>query len=231
MTWRPWVIASLLVLAALVNGTLLYFEVIPSRQVEQGETNLNERLKNLTYIPGNRRANFQAMGMDVDLAEATASNFNRFSRQREKFERLLDEQAPELSRVLCPAELPQPYGAMSILVYEENGVRRVVDPATLRQFEHQKWFDASLVYPIYNAYERTPNRRAEATIMGVSAALLGMEEDALEGRSPFSSGVLGSWGFSNLSSQQPRVRQLVIEYFSLMHFLTELANTGDGICA
>jgi hypothetical protein len=32
MTWRPWIIASLLILSVLVNGTLLFFERIPSRR-------------------------------------------------------------------------------------------------------------------------------------------------------------------------------------------------------
>jgi hypothetical protein len=107
----------------------------------------------------------------------------------------------------------------------------VVDPVTLKTLERQTWYDASLVPALYDQYERTANRKAEATIMAVSSALLGMEGQALEGQSPWSSGVLGSWGFSRLEAQQPRVRRLVIEYFALMHFLTELANGQDGICA
>jgi hypothetical protein len=230
--WRPWIIASLLILAVLVNGMLLVNERIPSQLAEVEVEAADERLKNLQYNAGNRRANLQVMGLSVELAEDTANHYSRFARQAERFEQLLEEQATELTPVLCPAQLPQPYAALSVLVYEENGVRYVVDPMTVKQLERQPWYDASLVPALYDQYERTANRRAEATIMAVSAALLGMEEDALEGQSPWSRGVLGSWGFSRLESQQPRVRRLVIEYFSLMHFLTELANDPqDGICS
>jgi hypothetical protein len=211
---------------------LLLKERIPTRQAAADVTTADERLKNLSYVAGTRRANLQQMGMSAELAEDTAKNYARFARQTEKFERLIEEQATELTSILCPSQLPQPYAAMAILVFEENGTRYVVDPVTLRQFERQPWFDASLVPTLYEAYEKTPNRRAEATLMAVSAALLGMEEPALDGRSPWSRGVIGSWGFSRLESRQPKIRQLVIEYFSLMHFLTELANDpNDGICA
>jgi hypothetical protein len=230
LIWRPWIIAALLIIAVLVNGMLLVNERIPAKIAEVEVETSDERLKNLAYTAGNRRANFQVMGMSVDLAEDTANHYSRFARQAERFDGLLEEQATELTPLLCPGRLPQPYAALAVLVFEENGVRYVVDPTTIKQLEPQKWFDASLVPALYDQYERTPNRRAEATLMAVSAALLGMEEDALEGQSPWSRGVLGSWGFSRLEAQQPRVRRMVIEYFSLMHFLTELANGQDGIC-
>lgn len=230
MIWRPWIIISLLIVAVLIDALLVVNERLPLKPTETELSSSNERLKNIQYTSGTRRANFEVMGMSPDLANDTANQFSRFAKQTEKFKQLLDEQSSELFSVLCPSELPQPYSALAYLVYEENGTRYVVEPDTLRQFERQPWFDASLVPALYNEFERTPNRRNEATIMAISAVLLNREGAALDGESPWSRSALGSWGFARLEKREPKVRRLVIEYFALMHFLTELANTEKGIC-
>ncbi len=233
MTFRPWLVLGLVCVAVVVNAVLLYQEKIPSVTVAPEVRKIEEKLRTMDYMPSNRRANFQTMGMDFDMAEATANHISRFQRQEEKFRRLMDEQAAEVSDVLCPTTgLPQPYAALQYLVYEENGIRYVVDPLTMKRFEGQPWFGASLVPALYDHFERTERRKAEATLMAVSAALLNREVDALDGTSPWSLGVLGGWGFGRLVKQDPRVRTLAIEYFALMHFLTEIANTPQkGICS
>lgn len=231
MIWRPWVVTALLITAVLFNALLLYQERIPSRVAETEVVTTDERLKNLQYNAGTRRDNFKLMGMGFDLAESTANQFSRFEKQKGKLERLLDEQASELIGVLCPGELPQPYSALSILVVDENGTRNVVDAVTLVRFEPQPWYAASNVDGLYDRFERTKDRRADATLMAVSAVLLNQESAALDGESPWSTGVVGTWGFGRLQKRSPKVTQLAIEYFALMHFLTELANTKKGICS
>ena len=37
--------------------------------------------------------------------------------------------------------------------------------------------------------------------------------------------------FPRLVKREPRVQALAVEYFALMHFVTELANLKSGICA
>ena len=66
--------------------------------------------------------------------------------------------------------------------------------------------------------------------MGISSLLLGLEDDALDGHSPWSTGMMGTWGWSPLKKTYPASEMLVIQYFSLMHYLTELANVRNGIC-
>lgn len=233
MTWRPWIISAMLILVVVVNGMLLVKEQLPS--IDQGPevSKIQEKLRSLQYLPGSRRANFSdAMGMSPDLADAAVKQISRFDKQAEKFERLLEEQAAELVDVFCPSDrVPQPYAALSYLVFQENNARYVVDPIALRRFEHQPWYDASLVPALYDQFERTESRKQEATVMAVSAALLNREADALDGTAPWSLSLMGSWGFTRLESREPRVTRLVVEYFALMHFLTELANTNSGICA
>lgn len=232
MTWRPWVIAALMILALLINGMLLINENIPDPEDAPEVRKIEERLRTLQYLPSNRRANFQVMGMDFDMAEASANHISRFQRQQDKFVRMLDEQAAEVVDVFCPSErVPQPYAALAYLVYEENDIRYVLDPLTMKNFERQPWFDAALVPALYDHFERTEARKSEATVMAVGASLLNLEEDALDGRSPWSLGLVGGWGFTRLVKKEPRVRTMAIEYFALMHFLTELANTQRGICS
>lgn len=232
MTWRPWVIAGLMILAVLVNGMLVINERIPSPEEVADVKKIEEKLRTLQYLPNNRRANFQTMGMSFDLSEAAASHIGRFDRQGEKFYRLLEEQAAELEEVFCPSPgLPQPYAALAYLVYEENGARYVVDPITVRRFERQPWFDRALVPALYDHFERTETRKPDATLMAVAAAVLDREEDALDGVPPWSLGLIGSWGFPKLEKRTPRITRLAVEYFALMHFITEIANLQRGICS
>jgi hypothetical protein len=231
LIWRPWIVAALLISVGLIDALLLFNEQIPSQQAEAELRAADERLRSLQYIAGQRRNNLVVMGMSPELADATAEQIGRLAKHTEKFERLLNEQASEVASSLCPSDLPQPYAALSFLVYEENGKRYVVDAASLLRFERQPWFDAAYVPTLYDHFERTVDRRGDATLMAISAALLNREEAALEGESPWSSGVFGGWGFDRLQSKDPKIRTLAIEYFSLMHYLTELANAQKGICA
>lgn len=233
MIWRPWIVSALLILAGVVNAMLLLKEQIPTIEKTPELVKSQEILKIISYLPNSRRANFtDVMGLRPELADAAANQISRYDRQGERFARLLEDQAAELVDVFCPSErLPQPYAALSYLVEEENGIRRVVDATTLVRFERQAWYDRSLVPALYDRFERTESRKQEATVMAVSAALLGREADALDGVSPWSQSLMGSWGFSRLESREPRISRLVVEYFALMHYLTELANSPRGICA
>lgn len=233
MIWRPWVISSLLLIAVVVNGVLLSRERLPTPEVrEELEKRFDEPLRSLQYLPSNRRNNFGVMGMSDELADATANHIARFDRQKERFRKMLGESV-EMIDVICPSEkLPQPYSMLGYLVIEENKIRTIAEPQNIVAFELQPWFEQSPVSSLYNTFERTESRRAEATIMAVSAALLGREASALNRESPWSESLIGSWGFQRLKSKDPRVERLVIEYFALMHFLTEIANEPQrGICS
>ena len=232
MTWRPWVVSGLLILAVLLNGMLLVNERIPSLEQLPEVKKIEEKLRTMQYLPSTRRANFQTMGMTFELAEATANFFGNFDRQGEKFEGMIEEQAAELTEVLCATEgVPQPYAAMAYLVYEENGTRNVVEPLKMRKFERQQWYDRALVPAMYDQFERAEARKPDATLMAISATLLDREEDALNGVSPWQTGLIGTWGFGKLVKQEPRISRMAIEYFSFMHFLTEIANAQAGICS
>lgn len=234
MIWRPWIIGSLLAVAVVVNLVLLIQERLPTAEVaKELDKTYDEPLRSLQYMAGNRRNNFQRMGMSPELAESTAAEFKRFDRQAERFRKLLEEQSAEMTDFLCPSEkLPQPYAMLAYLVYETNSVRYVVEPQNLLKFERQLWFERANLPALYDVFERTTERKNEASLMAVSAALLGRERSALAGESPWGRGLLTPWGFSRLEQREPRVRKLAQEYFALMHFLTEIANEPQrGICS
>ena len=233
MTWRPWIITAFGIVALMVNIVLLQTERIPYvERIDETRGDYDQELRSLQYIPAARRANFEKFGMDFEMADASATYIGRFERQGDRFRAMMTEQAAEVGQALCPSEgLPQPYAALGMLVEEENGVRRVTDWSAMRRFESQPWYAASLVPALYDKFERSEGRRKEATLMAVAAALLGKEGAALDGASPWSTGITGSFGFTALVRREPRVKQLAIEYFGLMHFLTELANGTGGICS
>jgi len=171
------------------------------------------------------------MGMSDDLADATARYIDRYQRKVKLFDEMLTEQAADVGRVFCPGTgIPQPYAAMRFLVSGVGGRRDVVDVERLKLFEPQPWFDAAPVDAVYNRIELTSGRKSDATLMGVVSLLLSKEDDALDGQSPWSTGLMGSWGWGPVRKTYPSSEMLVIQYFSLMHYLTELANTREGIC-
>lgn len=231
MIWRPWIVGGLLLVAVLVNGALIALERVPSSDATEVVTRVDEPLRHLLYTPTNRRNNFKIMGMDDDLAHVVATRIDRHTASQARLEELLTRHAADVGQAFCPnSGMPQPWAALRFLVREENGRREVVDPTRLLAFEPQPWFAAAPVEQLHREFEAVAQRPPDATLMGVSAALLGKEIEALEGRSPWSRGLVGSWGFRRLSRDAPQVEKMVVDYFSLVHYLTELANRPGGIC-
>lgn len=232
MTWRPWVVAAALFAAFMFNAVLVFNERLPKVKSGQEVEVVDEILRHVVYTPTTRRNNFKTMGMSEDLADKTAKQIERYGRKEKAFKTLLSEQATSVGVAFCPGmDLPQPYAALMFLVYEENERRDVIDPERLKEFEEQEWHVTAPIRAIYSHFELTAGRYEDATLMGVSAILMQREDDALDGYAPFSTGLLGNRGWGSLKSEHPRAEMTVIQYFSLMHYLTELANTRDGICS
>jgi hypothetical protein len=232
VTWRPWVIMALGIVALLINGVLMVQEDMPSMTTAPEVARIPQPLRTLTYSATNRRQNFETMGMPQELADLTAKHIARLERDQKKWEQVLAADPAGLGQALCPSEaVPQPYAMLRYLVYEDAGRRYNIDAGATRTLEVQPWYETSLVPALYEHFEVTERRKSDATLMAVSAALLSMEEPALDGTTPWSMGALGAWSFGRLESKNPRLRKMVIEHFGLMHFLTELANQQRGICS
>jgi hypothetical protein len=232
MSWRPWITVGLLFFAFVWNAMLMVQEQLPVADVAPEVARVNEVLRHLQYAPTSRRNNFKEMGFTDDQADRCATMIDRFKGATEKFKTMLLEQGAEVGDAFCPSDgVPQPYSALRYLVLEENENRQVFQPERLIAFEEQPWYGIAPVDAVYNQLERAEGRKADATLMGVSALLLAREADVLEGNAPWSSGLMGSWGFKRLKKDNPSIEIMALRYFSLMHFLTELANTRDGVCS
>ncbi len=233
MIWRPVVVILAVIAAVVVNAVLLRRERIPEPADKPVEA-VEEPLRHVEYRDNNRRRNLtETFGMDPGLAEKTAKRIEQVARYKTQLQKLLKDNAEIVSDAFCPSdELPQPYAALEYLVYEQNGRRDVYQPDRMTTFEPQEWFQLNrgLVQGVYNQVELT-GRHADATLMGVSGLVLARERDVLDGNSPWSQSVFGTWGFSSLKKEQPSIEALAAEYFALMHLLTELANAQDGICS
>lgn len=237
MSWRPWMVVFALIVSLLGSAALMSQEVIPSLEIKEEVSLQNEPLRQLNYVPTARINNFVEMGMDDTMAKDTADLVVKLQVHRQRYMKMLDEQALQIGESFCPTPsgLPQPYAAMRWLVRQEGGRRDVIDAHNqLATFEEQAWFQKEgLALPVYNVLERSARRKADATLMGVSAVLLGREGEAVNERGPWSNGVFGNItsGFGALQSDNPRITRLASEYFAIVHYLTELANEQDGICS
>jgi len=232
MTWRPWIIMTLGIVALLVNGVLMVQEDMPQVAAQQELKKIIEPLRTLTYLESTRRQNFVEMGLSDSLADKAAIYASNQDRSRKKWLKILAQDPAGLGQALCPSDrVPQPYAMLRYLVTQDAGRRYVVSPGRTTVLEPQSWYEESPVDALYDQFEITERRKADATVMAVSSVLLAREMDALNGVSPWSMGVLGNWSFPRLQKREPRITQMVIEYFGLMHYLTELANTNRGICS
>ncbi len=233
MTWRPWVIVLALFTSFVLNLVLVVQEIVPTAELGEEVERIDEPLKHVSYVAGMRRANFEEFGMDSKLADTTANLIANYGRAHGKrLEAMLEEQGPAVSRAFCSIggdQVPQPYAAMQFIVQEENGRRDVIPVGDLLEFEPQPWFEKTPVRSVYQKMEVRRDRRADATVMGVGALLASREADAIGQRSPFQVGLMVG-GFDAVTRDTPRVRQVAIEYFALMHYLTEVANKEGGIC-
>lgn len=232
MTFRPWVILTLAIAAFLINSVLILQEDMPTPPTDPQLEKIREPLLELAYTRTNRRQNLETMGLDTELADLAARYSERLETEQKKWDAVLASDATKLAGALCPnKEVPQPYAMLEFLVYEDAQKRYVVEPIKITGLERQPWFEASIVPSLYDKFERTERRKSDATLMAVSAALVGMESQAVDGMSPWSMGALGTWSYPTLEKQHRRVRRMVIEYFGFMHYLTERANRPGGICS
>ena len=233
MSWRPWIATALLAGSVLVNVGLLYQERIdPPAEAADLKDEVKDILL-LEYRPENRRQNFEAMGLDEELVGVTVKRTKSFSESAARLKALIDEDSEEVANALCPGgKLPARYAALGLVVEPAStGSLKVIEPRDIRRFVIQDWFLESLAEEVFAELELTRDRKPDATVMGVAALLLKKDAEALDGQSPWSRGFGGSWGLSALMKRYPEAKTLVVQYFAMMHLLTELArDADDGVC-
>lgn len=236
MTWRLFAVFGALSAALVVNGWLLFQENIdrPEAGVEIDNAR-RDPLLNLSFTPQARARNFEDFGLPEDLRRATMQESARLSdRYRDQLRELLEESAEHAVGILCPNDvLPQRYAALELLAVDQNGTLQIVDASRAFRLERQPWYLDVPVPEIYETLELAgTERRPDATAMGVAAILLGRQEDVFTQATPWGSNLLGGgWGMARLEKMYPEVIGPLVEYFALMHVLTEIANEPGGLCS
>lgn len=235
MNLRVWVILAMLLMAGIIDSFLIYTEFVPIPAALQAQV-VEEILPLLSYTPGQRKTNLAKMGLSAADISVADRKFGEYEKDKKAFRKMfLHDDTPirDVAGALCPGgEIPQPYSALAILVSEANKQRTVVDSRT-QSLGKQPWFDATTARNLYKEWEQVRVRQDDATVMAVSAMLLGDSEStkALKHEQPWGRGLFTNGAFSDVKREYPNAARLVPEYFALMHFMSELANDeSQGIC-
>jgi hypothetical protein len=236
MNWRPWVVAASLMLAVLLNGTLLAVEEVkPPDQKVDPTVKITDKLATLRYSAASRISDFREFGLPDDLGQEAQQKAVALDKERGPLlDKLLKDNAEVATRTFCPgSSVPQRYAALGVLVFDDGEHRRVMHADEITALTVQDWYLTSPVEDVYETVELNPDRKADATAMGVAAILLRQEDAVIEGTSPWGEGsYLNAWSMSSVMStyQNEKIRNKLIDYFALMHLLTELANNEKGVC-
>ena len=237
MNWRPWIVLTALMVAVITNAALLLTEEELKGQ-EKGAIDRSEsfdELRSLTYTAANRGENFMKFGLTGKQAQAASKRSGRLMKsRRDRLEKALTEGQTDLSGVFCPGSedrLPERYEALGYLVKQDGDRRNVVPGEKVGFLERQEWFDVSGAGDLYDALDAKKTRKNDATVMVLAAVLLNKEREALAEEAPWSPTLgVGQWGWRPLQKKYPKATDMVIDYLSLMHVLTELSRGSGGIC-
>ena len=233
---RGWVVGGTLVILTGAHAFLVSEEEVYSLEGGTSHTlSTDDPLLGLRYEASQRRTNFTAFGMTGGLLDRTLSRAESLhGRYQDKiYTLLMNAGDPEgVAEALCglgSGARPR-YGALPYLVAEE-GSRRAVDPGALPGIDADPWVDLAPIDGVYEAIELVEERQADATAMALAAILLGEEQLALEGKSPWGRGLLATWSFDDVQSTYPGIDERVSDYLALMHVVVEVAQEEDGFCS
>lgn len=235
MSWRPWITSSLMIGTVIFNAALLWLEHIePPKGAADAKNEVSDKLLDMTFIASDRYENFVDMGLSEDLAKAAAEKARRLSSETRLngFRQMLQDARDEVVPYACANTGLHPrYAMAAFLVVAENDELQVIEPTSVA-FSVGEWYAESRIVDVYNTLELNPKRQADATLMGMSAVLLKQEEKVMYSDPPFNhNSLMGSgWGWERVEKAYPSAKKKVIEYFSMMHVVGELANARGGVC-
>ena len=239
MNWRPWMVAGALFCALILNTGLLFMEQLEPPAIDKASKfGGGDPLSRLKLTATNRRKNFEQFGLSEDMVDKADKLATKLAQERGKeFMALVTDPANAqlATAAFCEARgtdtLPVRYQALSLLVVEEDGGRKVIEPAELTALATQEWFGAS-VHDVFEVVELVEDRQADATVMGIAAILVGQEETANKQESPWGVGLGATWKLSAVMTQfqDQKIERKLVNYFAVMHLLAEIANGEGGPC-
>jgi len=233
---RGWVVGASLLILTGANAYLVMEEEVYSLEGGTSHTlSTDDPLLGLRYEASQRRSNFAAFGLTGALLDRTLSRAESLNgRYQDKiYTLLMNAGDPEgVADALCglgSGARPR-YGALPYLVAEE-GSRRPVDPGALAGITADPWVDLAPVDGVYEIIELDEERQKDATVMALAAILLGQEQLALEGKTPWGRGLLATWSFADVTGTYPGIDERVSDYLALLHVVVEVAQEEGGFCS
>ena len=237
MSMRSIMAVATLVISIGASGYLIFKEEIVPPEVTASHVAITvDPLLKTTYTEGSRKRNLQAFGLSKELVSRALERMRRIEdRHLRKIQLLLDGAADPnaLAGAICgqTSQVRPRYGALRFLVKEQQGRRGPLRISSSTGLEVQDWAQVAPIIDVYGAAELSDNRNEDATIMALSAILLGKESDLLDGYTPWGRGLLpGAWSWAKVVEQNPGIDESVIEYLALMHLFVEQATSDGGIC-
>lgn len=230
-TMRAWIVLLAIFVMGSLNAFLISKEYIKTVMVEDNDIEYDDRLGDLVYSKGNRESNLQAFGLNAEQVSASKRYFRRYEKMESQIRARLNKSDTDLTEVFCSRteEIRPRYAGIEYLILEDNGERVVWDPKVHYSFNPQSWAAVISFETIYEDIERGRTELPSSTIMVATAFVSGNEELLISRQEPF--GRSGrSWDWAEVQKQFGNSLKRSVEYLSLLHYITEIANGDDGIC-
>ena len=231
-TLRAWLVLVGIVVMASLNAFLISNEHVETVLVEDYDVEYDDRLGDIVYSKSNRSQNLEAFGLSTDQVRESKKYFRRFEKMERQIKaRLKNDETGMLPDTFCARtdEIRPRYAAIGFLILTEKGERIVWDPKVQNDFELQAWSSPYSFETIYEDIEKGRDELPSSTAMMVTAFMASAENDLIDRQEPW--GRSGrSWSWSTVQKRFAKYLNGTVEYLALMHYVTELANTEDGIC-
>ncbi len=231
-TLRAWlVLVGILVMGSL-NAFLISKEHVETVLVEEYDVEYDDRLGDLVYSKSNRAQNLESFGLNSEQIRDSKKYFRRFEKMERQIKaRLKNDETGMMPDIFCSRtdEIRPRYAAIGYLIMSENGERIVWNPKQQKEFELQAWASPYSLETIYEDIEKARDELPSSTAMVVTAFMSSSENDLIDRQEPW--GRSGrSWSWATVQKRFDKYVDGTVQYLSLMHYITELANTEEGIC-
>lgn len=230
-TMRAWVVLLGIFVMGSLNAFLISKEHIETVMVEDNDIEYDDRLGDLVYSKGNRESNLEAFGLSSEQISASKRYFRRYEKMESQIRARLKKGDEDLTGVFCSRteEIRPRYAGIQYLILEDNGERIIWDPKANYTFNSQSWAAVISFETIYEDIERGRTELPSSTIMVATAFVSGNEQQLISRQEPW--GRSGrSWDWSEVQKQFASSLKRSVEYVSILHYVTEIANGDDGIC-
>ena len=229
-------------IAMLIGSLFLCIGMIQSEIIQGKKTESNvtyqDQLRGLVYTVANRSDNLRAFGLDKKMVQQTLKQFERLEEDNDKrkITNLLRQGSSntDVIEAFCGIKdkIRPRYAVAPFLIKEHNGRRSPIDIRRER-VEFYEWASTVDIKLIYEMLELRQDPKPDSTKMFYGAIFLKDEDLLINRQSPWGEGVV-SWKWTRVVRESVdkkiKLEEIMTQYFALMHFFIEVAQSPQGIC-